>query len=244
MKHLAELSEESAKGIKILIALTSEFKTEDENRFKRIDEECKVKYKGKVSFSYVTFENLIGAIKSGALLDETFQAVLSEYEEYLDGNGLLPDWKTKLDVVNCGKYPEEVTSSNAYYGLTSGGAYSHKRCKYFGMYRNKRVEKIAEIEAVVDVGNDEKAEVLWKNKSIKDEELKERAIALKNIYRSGVDVGIKVILLGELYDTDFIKTTKGGMFSHKLYFDVSDLQAENAEQLAEMLKGKKWEELK
>lgn len=33
----------------------------------------------------------------------------------------------------------------------TGGAYNHSRCKYFGMYRQKRVERIALIEAVVDV---------------------------------------------------------------------------------------------
>jgi len=243
LKHLDSLYERES-GKKALIAITSEFSEKEKGKFDLINKECVKKYKDSISFSSKTFEELLDAIFSVAPFDESFQALLDEYTEYLDSNRLLPDWQFKLDVVNCGKYPEEVTSANAYFGLTRGGAYSHKRCKYFGMYKNKRVEKVADIQAVIDVESDNTAQILWKNVDINDDEILERAVKLNNKYRPKVDVGIKVILLGELHDTDFKKTTKGGMFHHKLYFDIRTLEVGNAKELAEALNGKTWDELK
>jgi hypothetical protein len=57
-------------------------------------------------------------------------------------------------VVNCAGVSEDVIDGKVYMCPASGGVYSHARCKFFGMYRNKRVERVALIEAVVDIDKD------------------------------------------------------------------------------------------
>jgi hypothetical protein len=59
----------------------------------------------------------------------------------------------------------------------TGGAYNHQRCKYFGMYRNKRIERVALVEAVVDVEAAGKATVKWQNVPRSKDELKTLAEA-------------------------------------------------------------------
>ncbi len=48
-------------------------------------------------------------------------------------------------------YMDDIVKGSVYICPAVGGVYTHKRCKYFGMYRRKRVERVALIEAVVDV---------------------------------------------------------------------------------------------
>lgn len=69
--------------------------------------------------------------------------------------------------------------------------------KYFGLYRNKRVEAIAEIEGLVDVDSDNReAQLIWKNVAeIKDSDLRARAI--QSVKRWRPDSGpVRVLALG------------------------------------------------
>jgi hypothetical protein len=62
------------------------------------------------------------------------------------------DWTTTLDVVNCAKYADDVIRNEAYVCPPKGNAFQHRRSRYFGLYRNKKVEMISEIDAVIDIG--------------------------------------------------------------------------------------------
>jgi hypothetical protein len=44
-----------------------------------------------------------------------------------------------------------------------------------------------------------------------------------------------------MYSTNFVKASPGGMFVSKQYFDIAKLEAINAEDLAQKLEGKTWE---
>jgi hypothetical protein len=116
------------------------------------------------------------------------------------------------------------------------GAYSHQRSKYFGMYRNKNVEKIALIEAVVDVLDNNNAEVKWTNIEGSGHKFTEKAVDKVNTLRH--DYPTRVFLLGELFDTSFKKDTSGGLQGSKVYFDITRLNPNNAEDLAKLLNGK------
>jgi hypothetical protein len=53
---------------------------------------------------------------------------------------------------------------------------------------------------------------------------------------------IRVFLLENLYSTDYIKDSPGGMFGSKIYLSIENLEANNAEDLAKKLLGKKYSE--
>lgn len=166
-----------------------------------------------------------------------------ETEESMDRS-----WITTLDVVNCAQLGNEVIESGAYTCPIEGNAYQHKRSRFFGLYRNKQTEMVSEIEAVVDVDLDnDKVEIKWKNVDSPDEEIQSKALERyedrinRNVFEPGHPQ--RIFILGELFQTSFEKDSGGGMYQSKRYFDVSQLKANCARELANKLKNKKWSEV-
>jgi hypothetical protein len=239
-KHLAALDTE-ASGLKVLIAL-SPFETADEDRFARIRALCTETYKGSIAFERVSFEDFVEALRLDHLPKNLADAI-ADFRGYLDEQNLLPSWQRWLDVVNCAGIPEDVVAGNVYLCPATGGPYNHGRCRYFGMYRKKRVEKVAVIEAVVDLGDTEKASVKWHNVAGSNADFISRARA-KLAERRPEEYPTRVFLLGALYDTDFRKDSPGGMQASKQYFDIGPLGVSDAPALAGALQGKNWSGLR
>ena len=107
------------------------------------------------------------------------------------------------------------------------------------MYRNKRVERVAEIEAVVDVELGVGEELKWNNSGKSNSDLIEKAKEKLQGLRP-LAGPTRVFLLGETHETIFVKSTKGGMWGSKHYVDISSLNTENAKELAKELFGKSW----
>jgi hypothetical protein len=238
--HLAALNAESP-GFKVLLVLSS-FEAEEEDSFMRIRALCIDRYKGSIAFERVSFEDLVQALHLEHLPKNLADAIV-EFRTYLDEENLLPSWRRRLDVVNCAGIPDDVISGGAYLCPATAGPYNHARCKFFGMYRNKRVEKVALIDAVVDLEDDEKATVKWRNVSGDNDDFVSRARAKLAQRRAG-QYPTRVFLLGPLYDTDFRKDSPGGMQASKQYFDVGSLDAADASDLASKLQGKTWSQLR
>jgi hypothetical protein len=239
-RHLVALNEESS-GLKALIALAN-FETTDRERFAPIRQLCAEKYKGLIVFKEVSFEDFVQALQLSHLPKNLADAV-TDFRSYLDEENLLPSWERWLDVVNCAGLPDDVLIGNVYMCPTTGGAYNHQRCKYFGMYRNKRIEQIALIEAVIDVEAKGKTTIKWVNTSRSKEELRKLVEAKVEQFHPD-DLPTRVFSLGPLYSTDCQKDSPGGMQSSKQYFDVGYLKAEGAEQLARALRGTSWSEIR
>jgi hypothetical protein len=239
-KHLAALNKESP-GLKALIALAN-FETTDRKKFTPIRQLCAQKYKASIVFEEVSFEDFVLALQLPHLPKNLADAV-ADFRAYLDEQNLLPSWKRMLDVVNCAGIPDDVLVGNVYMCPATGGAYSHQRCKYFGMYRNKRIEQVALIEAVVDVETVGIATVLWQNVRRPEDELKKLAEA-KVLQLRPEDFPTRVFLLGPLHPTDCQKDSPGGMQTSKQYFDVGPLNVDGAEPLAHALSGKIWSEIR
>jgi len=237
--HLSEL-DKSAVGLKVLIAL-GQFESAEGARFSRIESLCKDKYLGAVSFAAITFEDFIAALQL-LHLPKSLADSVSELRAYFDEEGLLPSWREWLDVVNCAGVPEDVLQGNVYLCPTTGGSYSHDRCAFFGMYRNKRVEVVADILAVVDVQADSTATLKWKNAQDDTSKLTAQAVQVA-LARRPNDLPVRVFLLGKLFETDFLKDSPGGMWVSKQYFNVAQLGMKTAEKLAPALRGKHWSEL-
>jgi hypothetical protein len=238
--HLTALDKESS-GLKVLLAL-AKFESDAHAGFTRISELCTTEYKGSIIFEAVSFEDFVKALDNPHLPKNLADAVV-EFRAYLDEQNLLPSWERWLDVVNCAGMPDDVLLDKVYMCPATAGAYTHYRCKYFGMYRNKRIEQIALIEAVVDVEAAGSATVKWQHGQRTNEELKRLAEKKVQKLRPN-DFPKRVFLLGPLYKTDCTKDSPGGMYNSKQYFDIGRFKVEGAEHLARVLSGKTWSEIR
>lgn len=238
--HLEGLDLE-ASGDKVLIVLGN-FESDLESRFDSIRTKMKEKYGDTIHFSAVTFESFLECLNS-LTLPKNLQDAVSEIEYFFDEQNLLPKWKDLLDVVNCSGSYDEFVNHGVYLCPTRGGAYSHKRCRYFGAYKNKEVKYISEIRAVVDVELNGDGSVNWCNIERSPKELLSEATSIIKKFRPESE-SIRVFLLGERYETNFMKDTKGGMQQSKLYFDISSLGVVSAVELAQAIRNRKWSEFR
>ena len=242
--HLKHLDTENP-GNKILITLAN-FQSTSPKKFDNIREICKKKYGGRIRFFDISFEDLIEALlpEESVILPKNLRDMASDLKDFFDEQGLLSNWEHFLDVVSCSRSAEEVVSEQVYFCPATGGAYNHNRCKYFGVYRNKAVEKVGLIEAVVDVESEDSAKIKWKNIDSKSDADLEKAAIIKIKPKLFKQFPKRVFLLGDLFDTKFIKDSKGGMFVSKHYFDIGNLKVTGSKELAERLSGKTWSMLK
>ena len=229
-----------AQGIKVLFALGN-FEGDLTKRFSNIKKLCEGKFKNKIFFSAISFEDFISAIDLNTLPKNISDAI-KDLRTYLDEEGLLPSWQNWIDVINCAGLPDDVLIGNVYMCPAEGGAYSHSRCIYFGMYRQKKVEKIALIRSVVDVESVSQANLLWKNIDGQTSDLLSEAKSKVASLRPN-EYPTRIFLLDTLYDTEFVKDSPGGMLGSKQYFDISRLNAKDAASLAKILEGRNWSEL-
>ena len=235
LNHLKTLNQRQGK--KILIALGN-FEFEGNSCDPILAEvEQQAKADG-VFFTCVSFERFLQSIRLNYLPKNLVDAI-DDLDDYFDEEDLLPTWKRRLDVVNCKRTFDQVLQHRVYICPANGGHYSHRRSSYFGTYRNKRVEQVALIEAVIDLESQTEATLKWKNVDCSNESL--IAIAQER-HRCCADwFPARIFVLGELHPTDFEKTSPGGMQGNKQYFDISKLKVKNAAELALTLKGKKWD---
>jgi hypothetical protein len=84
------------------------------------------------------------------------------------------------------------------------------------------------------------AAIVWRNDSRTEQELVE--IAIERRQKIGDSwYPVRIFVLGDMYSTNFVKASSGGMFVSKQYFDIAKLKVSSAEDLAAKLKEKTWE---
>jgi len=238
-QHLRNLDNE-VQGAKILLAL-SNFESSDLCRFDPLRQHIAAKYRDDIFFAAVSFDDFLRAVRSPQI-PENLADIIEDFAAYLDGQNLLSSWQNTLDVVNCAAIPDDILVHHVYMCPTKGGSYSHKRCRYFGMYRNKAVEQVALIKGLVELESANEGAVKWKNVDAPDAELIAEARVSHQAGRPDF-FPVRVFVLDDLYPTTFIKNTSGGMQGSKQYFDVSRLNMTTAEELAQGLSGKSWKDL-
>ncbi len=164
------------------------------------------------------------------------------------------NWKSRLTIVNCGKTVSEL-KAGSYVCPNKQSAYSHRRTRFLGAYTgNKTVSLVAEIHGKVSVSPDfSNPSVDWSNSGEADEALIARA---REIVGRGElafthpqdlkEVDLQFLLIGDLYDTDFVKTSRGPLRGSRIYLHniVPELNATSAQELANLLTDRTWEELK
>ena len=158
------------------------------------------------------------------------------------------NWLNRLDVVNCARQGDEVVRSGAYACPMEGSAFQHKRSRFFGLYRKKKVEMVSEIEAVIDIIDikSKQYKLKWKNVEYSDQEIVDKA---DEIVKHKIELNTlgprqrRLFLLGRLFPTDFNKDTERGLYGAKTYFDVSEYEATDARALADRLTNVNWSQV-
>ncbi|MDO7877740.1 hypothetical protein Q5H93_23590 [Hymenobacter sp. ASUV-10] len=162
------------------------------------------------------------------------------------------NWLNQLDVVNCGEFHRPQVDNEVYACPAKGGAYSHKRCEFLGMYWGKSVHRVGRILGIVDVHplNAALDRVCWNNAdpatmdnpALIDEARKRLQACFPKEKKEFHQTPHRVFVLDELTETDFRKTSPGGMFTSKMYFDVDRYQPTSTANLAATLQTKTWAE--
>lgn len=237
-RHIAGFNQTADDKILFLL---SNF--ENDNLEEQFAKEINEAKKHKIILQPLTFEDFVGSLEQ-VCNSEYLENLLDEFKLYLDRNGRLPKWKYLLDVVSCSGTLEEI-EQGVYMCPDTGGAYSHRRAKYFGPYSSKKVADIFEINAIVVIEkNLGEAKIKWKNKNIKDETLIEQAKQKLQNWQWRIDenksVPLQVFLLDNRQETNFVKETSGGMLQSKKYFWDIATDCENSQELAEKLRDKNW----
>ncbi len=234
--HLEALDSE-AFGAKLLLAL-GRFDADTEARFSRIEQLCRDRHKGSVFFKALNFSELLDSLMSLSL-PKNLAEVVAEFGSYLEEEKLLPDWEFRLDVVNCSNRMEEP-QDGVYLCPAKGGAYKHRRARFFGPYKSKKVQMIHEVDAVLEGSRSGAMNILWNNSDQSAQELMMRAQEKVIKWRINEDV-YRIFLLGEGHPTNFLKDSSGGMQTSKQYFSV---RAEDAADLARQLDGARWSQIR
>lgn len=223
------------------LLLLSNFETDDYRDLTRFPKVVQLAEKNNIQLSVLSFEDFITLLEA-LDLSPTLTSTLEEFKGFLDTMGLLPAWKYLLDVVNCATMSHEV-EAGAYMCPDTGGAYSHRRAKWFGMYGQKRVSRIYHIDAVVSL-TAEDGYVKWKNIEESEDMLLGRARTHISHEQWRVDrlaeEATQVFLLSDGVDTNFIKSSSGGMIGSKKYFWGAALPGDTTAILAERLDGQTW----
>lgn len=193
----------------------------------------------------ISFERFIDTLEK-VCNTEYLLNLVEEFKTYLDRNSYLPKWKYLLDIVSCSGTIEEV-KKGVYMCPNTGGAYNHRRAKYFAPYLQKAVKTIHEIRAIVVVEKDfGQATIKWNNSNEKEDNLKNEAIEKVKMWQWRIDenktTDIQVFLLKDGVETNFKKETSGGMLQSKKYFWDIALDCKNSTELAAKLNDRNWGE--
>ena len=121
---------------------------------------------------------------------------------------------------------------------------SKAESSFIGLYRNKCIEQLASIETVV-VDGDRPEDFNAESGELTNEE-RERIMGAINNFPDLVNHKHRYYLLGELYNTNFVKSSKGGMRSNQnlhlskwLKYDKEKTHY-SAQKVAERLMNKEW----
>lgn len=196
---------------------------------------------------HMTFQRLIEAVRA-VVNDRDMEMIdiIDDFEKYAYSSDLLPDdWKT-MRMVLVGTTFEDNKDYNLYYHGLDRGYSPHK---YIGLYKEKSIKAIGEIEAIVarDI-QDGKAKIKVIQGQMPSDGMKRITDAIK---KGSEKHGYKIqdephifFLVKKFYPTDFKKVSSGGAFGSKR-FDLCEILGvqslpKDVKKIADKLKGKVW----
>lgn len=195
---------------------------------------------------HTSFEDIVDkAQKCLSEHDEEMLALVEDYESFCSEMNLLPRDEYTLFAPPCGQSFEDNLQFLLYY---CPATWSRRNARYLGIYKNKSVRAIGRIAKVVacNVNSDTNQVIVIEGSETLTGEEEQRILgATRNAIARNWDLtnGHKFYLCDTLEETDFSKTSPGGIMGHR-YFDLERvLDSEiptNVDDLAVRLRQHMW----
>ncbi len=223
---------------KFLFGLTkTEINDVDRKRvLKRVKEKSK-----NVTFVSITFSKMVQALRDVCADHETTLCeILSDYESYLENENLIPG--QILSAFPVGGTFDENVKYRLYFEPSKRS--SKVQSSFIGLYRNKRIEQLASFDTVV-VGRNVEGPFKHEKGELSDEKRQRIQGAIED-HPTLVDKDHRYYLFVELYDTNFVKRSRGGMMGYRKFhlaalLDYDNTDKYSAQEVAQHLMDKEWE---
>lgn len=246
INHLKSFRDEKKK---LLITLSSELmeKTKLEDFNKELKEYNKTQ-KYPVMHINTTFELMANAIED-VIDDRDYEIkdILDDYRDYCYKDGLIPtsdSWKY-LRMQLASTTFDFNKENNVYYHDADRG---YSPYAYLGLYKQKSVRLIGKVCAIITaIEKDGEIEYEAELGEITNERKDTIVKAMEDALFYGYDLknyNHKYFFVDKFYETDFRKVSKGGSMGAKIFDLTEILKSDNlpeVDQIAEILKDKKWE---
>lgn len=237
IKHASSFDDES---LKILILLSK--KSLSNSKKKSLVKKLGGQYPD-VIFSNVTFKNICDVIED-LFEDYEFEikSVIDDYVEYCNDTKLFDQSKNLLRVVPCNNSLKINKKHGIYYHPSDRGYTKHK---YIGMYSNKEVHNILEVNSVFDV---KKEGGKLEKKLIEGENTDKYDVRIEGIIRDAKEtIGHDIeknhrFFCGDIESTSYKKSSKYGIQKSKfINLENKDVKYDTIKELATKLDGQTWE---
>ena len=196
---------------------------------------------------HTSFEDIVEKVRSClSEHDEEMLALVDDYESFCSDRELLPKDKRMMFVPPCRESFDDNLEFALYYCPV---AYSRRKVEYLGIYSNKAVRAIGRIAKIVacSVHLPSDAVIVEDDKTdLTSDEIRRIVGASIKAQNHGWDIttGHKFYLCDRLVETDFHKTSSGGIMGHR-YFDLEKVLGvkipSSTDDLASALREQTWE---
>jgi hypothetical protein len=201
---------------------------------------------GKTNFFSLTYQDLVDQLKelaSNYQYEHYLQRLNEHFEAYCIGMNLMPRSNHILRAMACGQSFDLNVKHQFYFDLASRG---YSEFNYLGIYKWKSVRHIGKVENMIFADWNEKDGLIVKDSKFDVTADQEHRLveAIKESLKKGwgVNYNHRFFLLKEFEQTDYKKTSPGGIFRVR-YFNlenVLDKMPEKMEDIASELKKKDW----
>lgn len=207
---------------------------------------AEIKQVGKINFFSLTYQDFVDQLKelaSNYQYEHYLQRLSEHFEAYCLRMGLMPRSNHILRAMACGQSFDLNIKHRFYFDLAHRG-YSH--FNYMGIYKGKSVRYIGKVENMIlaDWVENKGLTIKESKYEVTADQEERLLLAIKDSLEKGwrVDYNHRFFLLKEFEETDFKKTSPGGIFRDR-YFNlegVLDNVPEQMKAIAEELKTKEW----
>jgi hypothetical protein len=198
-----------------------------------------------IRFVATTFEQIIDSFEDVlADFDYQMKELAEDFRAFLEEERLLPTESYIMYARTAGWSLQENLEFNLYYDLAY---HSHGNYKYFGLYSNKCVRAIGEIENIIVADYDGEALEIHESLHPVTDDQKSRIIGIipRAQERNNWDIAKdhRFFLVHQFYPTEYKKLTKYPIQRAK-YFDLREVlglkELPETAEIAELLKTKDW----
>ena len=205
----------------------------------------KKKMTSNIIFLCTTFERIIESYES-ILSDHDYEMkdLVEDYRSFCAESNLLPETDYTMRTVTCGWTMDENFKFNLYYDPVSRSCQEHK---YIGIYRDKCIRGIGEIENIIHADLiDDSLQINESSTNVTDEQKKRIIEVIPHAKETcGYDItrDHKFFLVKKFYPTEYKKTSKGplrGIQYFNLKKELKLNKLPSIEEIAKKLRDHHW----